>query len=449
MKQKQISRRQFLKGTALAGAAALLTACSTPATTEPTATAQNVATPTPAPVTLEYWQVEFANYDDAINAVITLFKDENPNVTVNVTDISYDDINEKIAVSVPVGQGPDLVNPFFGWVPLWAKSGFLAPLPEEMFPKQTLADTYLPAVNAMYYDDQLWGLPLNQSSWAILYNKDMFAEAGITTLPTTWPELREAALATTKRDSTGKLEVAGYFVSFGTQEHILWKVLCKQNGQPLFSADEKTVTWNDTPTGEAAFQWVADMIKVDKVIDVGFADDSPGSAFYTAQTAMRLGSPSNLPVIRSNAPDLNFGSFQLPKGTASDPNTASQNQSQYWSFNMTSQAAKDVDTNDASLKFMSFLMKPEASMAYIKILGGLPVHKSLKEDSFFTSDVELGPFMATLDNANPLFWVDEKGERQLVLDMADKVLLNDEDPVEVFNWGTEQEQQLRDTFFEA
>ena len=138
----------------------------------------------------------------------------------------------------------------------------------------------------------------------------------------------------------GNLQVAGYYVSFGTQEHILWKVMCEQNGQPIFSDDQKKVTWNDSPTGEAAFQWITDLVTKDKVMDLGFQDDSPGSAFYTATTAMRLGSPSNLPVIRQNAPNLNFGSFTLPIGTASDPTVASLNQGQYWSFNMTSQAAK-------------------------------------------------------------------------------------------------------------
>jgi ABC-type glycerol-3-phosphate transport system substrate-binding protein len=162
---------------------------------------------------------------------------------------------------------------------------------------------------------------------------------------------------------------------------------------------------------------------------------------------MRLGSPSNLPVIRQNAPTLNFGSFPLPKGTASDPAVASLNQTQYWNFSVTSQAVKDPARAAAAYTWMKFLTKPEASMAYIKILGGLPVHKSLMNDSWFTSDPALAAFMATLPNSQPLFWVDEKGERKVVLDMADKVLLNHENPIDVFNWGTQQEQQIRDTFF--
>jgi len=423
--------------------------------TQPPAAAQPTQPPAPKPteapaaepVTLDYWQVDFAGWDVAINQVIAAFEAENPGIKINYTPISYDDINEKIAAMVPVGQGPDLVNPFFGWVPLWAKSGFLEPLPEDMFPKQEMMDTYLPAINAQYVDGKLYGLPLNQNNWSILYNKDFFKESGITKLPETWDELRDAAIKCTKRDDKGNLIRAGYYVSFGTQEHILWKVLAEKNGQPIFSEDQKKVTWNDSPIGEEAFQFVTDLVTKDKVMDIGFADDSPGSAFYTGKTCMRLGSPGNLPVIRKNAPDLNFGSFPLPKGKASDPAVANLNQSQYWSFNMTSKAAQDPAKKAAALKFMKFLTKPETEMTYIKAIGGLPVHKSLVNDPWFTSDPELAAFMSTLPNSHPLFWVDEKGERQVALDMADKVMLNKENPKAVFDWGTIQEQNIRDEYF--
>jgi hypothetical protein len=69
------------------------------------------------------------------------------------------------------------------------------------------------------------------------------------------------------------------------------------------------------------------------------------------------------------------------------------------------------------------------------------------KDPWFTSDPALAAFMNTLPISNPLFWVDEKGERQLALDMSDKVVLNHEDPKAVFDWGTGQEQKIRDEYF--
>jgi multiple sugar transport system substrate-binding protein len=115
---------------------------------------------------------------------------------------------------------------------------------------------------------------------------------------------------------------------------------------------------------------------------------------------------------------------------------------------MTAKAAADPARLAASLKFMKFLTKPEVAMAYIKAgAGGLPAHKSLLTDPYFAADVELKAFMDALPYSIPLFWVDEKGERQIVIEAADKILLNNEDYKTVFDALTKQEQEIRDTFF--
>ncbi|MBN1304700.1 MAG: extracellular solute-binding protein, partial [Anaerolineales bacterium] len=359
--------------------AALLVSCSpaAPAAEEPSAeepaAAEPVAEePSEEVIELEYWQVDFEGWDKGIAAAIDMFEAEYPNINITHVPISYDEINEKIAVMVPVGEGPDLVNPFYGWVPLWVKSGFLAPLPEDMFPKDVIEETFFPAVDAMYIDGQLYGLPFNQSNWAILYNKDMFAEAGITKLPENFEELRQAAIDCTKRDADGNLVVAGYYVEFGTQEHILWKVLIRKNGQEIFSDDLRTVTWNDSPVGAESFKWLTDLVAVDKVMDIGFGQ-GPGQSFIVGEACMRLGSPGNLPVIRNTNPDLNFGSFPLPIGTASDPDMAKANQTQYWSMNVTTKAVQDPARAEAAYTFMKFLLRPEVGLEMIKAgFGGLP-----------------------------------------------------------------------------
>lgn len=433
----------------------ILMSCTTPAPAEekPEAPAEEVKEteaveePESEPIELIYWQVDFQGYDLGIQAAIDLFQAEYPNIKVTPVPISYDEINQKIAVSVPVGEGPDIVQPFYGWVPLWQKSGFLAPLPEDLFPKEEVLDLYMPVVNAMYIDDQLWGLPFNQSNWAIWYNVDMFNEAGITKLPETFEELRQAAVACTKRAADGTLEVAGYYVEFGTQEHILWKVLTRKNGQEIFSEDQRTVMWNDSDIGAKSFKWLTDLVTVDKVMDIGFGE-GPGQAFMTEKACMRLGSPGNLPVIRATNPDLNFDAFPLPKGLASDPDIANMNQTQYWSMNLTSKAVLDPKRAEAAYTFMRFIMRPEVALAMIKGgYGGLPAHKALLDDPYFAEDPKLAAFMETLPFADPLFWVDEMGERNISMEMGDRVILNNEDPFEVFDWGTEQEQKLRDEFF--
>lgn len=439
--------------TMLVSCAPAAPAAEEPAAEEPAAeepAAEEPAAEEPASeevIELEYWQVDFQGWDTGIAAAIEMFEAEYPNINVTHVPISYDEINEKIAVMVPVGEGPDLVNPFYGWVPLWVKSGFLAPLPEDQFPAEEIRDLYFPVVDAMFLDGVLYGLPFNQGNWAIWYNKDMFEEAGITKLPETYEELRQAAIACTKRADDGTLQVAGYYVDFGTQEHILWKQMIIQNGQEIFSEDLRNVTWNDSSAGAESFKWLTDLVTVDKVMDIGFGQ-GPGQSFMVGEACMRLGSPGNLPVIRATVPDLNFDAFPLPKGSASDPEMAGQNQTQYWSINITSKAVLDPARAEAAYTFMKFIMRPDVSLAMIKAgFGGLPAHKSLVDDPYFTDDPQLAAFLATLPTSVPLSWVDEKAERDISMQMGDRVFLNEEDPFEVFEWGTEQEQIVRDEFF--
>src|SRR5262245_54800946 len=85
-----------------------------------------------APVTIEFWQTDSQIKVDAMAHGIPDFQAANPNITVNQTVVPYDDYQTKIAASVPAGTGPDVAMIYFGWAPLWSKSGFIVPLPDDL-----------------------------------------------------------------------------------------------------------------------------------------------------------------------------------------------------------------------------------------------------------------------------------------------------------------------------
>jgi multiple sugar transport system substrate-binding protein len=135
-------------------------------------------------------------------------------------------------------------------------------------------------------------------------------------------------------------------------------------------------------------------------------------------------------------------------GSAEDPAVANFNQSQYWSFNVTSKAVKDPARADAAYKFMEFIMRPEVAFEWIKAgEGNLPAHRELLDDPYFTENPDYDAFMETILDSGTLFWVDEKGERSISVEMSDRVLLAGESYKDAFAWGTEAEQAIRDEFF--
>ena len=85
------------------------------------------AVDTNEPVTIDLWQHDSGGKINGMKAVIAEFNKQYPNITINQTVVPYDDYQTKIAASVPAGTGPDVAMSYFGWIPLWAKSGFIVP----------------------------------------------------------------------------------------------------------------------------------------------------------------------------------------------------------------------------------------------------------------------------------------------------------------------------------
>jgi multiple sugar transport system substrate-binding protein len=442
---------------ALVLAISLFAACTQqPAATEPTVSQESVQDPaqeleTPEqsqmePVTIEFWYVPFTNWDQAMSSLIADFESANPDVKINPVPVPYDDFNEKVAVMVPVGEGPDVIVPYHGWVPIYKKSGFIAPIPEAILPASELKETLVDAADAMVFDGEYYGVPFYIMNYAVYYNKDYFAEAGIDAPPTTWDELRDAAIQCTQRDSNGNIRVNGYYQHFSQQDHIIWKNLLVQWGQPLFTPDGKSVTWNSTENGYEAWDWFLGLTTRDKVSEPYF-NESAYAAFYTGEACMIIAGPQVLGQIRAEAPDLNFGTARMVKGPASDEDAANFNVAQYWNFSITSKASNDPDKYDAAARFLRYLTTEEAVKSYTQVTGALPPLKSLMNDPMYTDDEYLKAFIETLPYSQAFFWVDEKAERQLSMDMADRIMLSGDDPREVLDWGAVEEQKLLDAYF--
>lgn len=421
----------------------LLAGCAT--------TPQQSAQPTPqaqtsGPVEIEFWFVPFSLWEDGYKAVVAEFEKNNPDIKVKLVPVQYEEITQKVAATVPVGQGPDIIVPYYGWVPQWVQNGFLAPLPEDAFPPSQIREDFVAAQDVSMIDGKYYGIPQDMGVWALFYNKDAFAEADIAEPPTTWEELRETAIKLTKRDENGNLVRAGYFIDFGQQEHIVWKILIEQWGQPMFDAENRHVQWAASETGYEAWQWFLNLLLVDKVSEWGWAE-AASVAFYQGISAMNIGHPGWFARIRDNNPDLNYGVAPFVCGPAEDEALACRNLAQFWSYTLTTKAAQDPVKGPAAVRFLQFLASPEGYDLFLDIRGGLPPLKSMLESPKYADNPLYQPFIARMPYSKAIPWVDELAERDISIQMGERVMLNNEDPRAVLEWGAEQNNKLRDDFF--
>ena len=188
----------------LALAAVLLTGCGTDAAPEviketvivpETVEKLVTAVPEPAgPVTISFWhgfnELETQTLDEV---VIPAFEAAFPDIDVESLNVPYDQFRRKLLTSMAGGTAPDLIRSDIIWVPEFADMGALARLDEVMPDFQDYADKMFPGpLSTNYFKGGYYGLPLDTNTRILVYNKDMFDDAGIDAPPATMDEFLAA-----------------------------------------------------------------------------------------------------------------------------------------------------------------------------------------------------------------------------------------------------------------
>jgi putative chitobiose transport system substrate-binding protein len=107
--QKNLTRRDFLRGTTMLGAGAFLAACAAPApsTTAPVEQASGDA----EAISIEWWTINLKNtFGEIMQGYIDGFEADNPNVTIEWVDVPGNEVAQKYATALSAGDAPDAAN---------------------------------------------------------------------------------------------------------------------------------------------------------------------------------------------------------------------------------------------------------------------------------------------------------------------------------------------------
>ena len=392
-------------------------------------------------VEIEYWQYVFDARVKAMNELIKRFEAANPNIKVKQTTFPYADYQTKIAAAMPAGQGPDVVQLFYGWLDNFVSAKFIQPLPRDAFPPATIEKEFYPIVSAMKRDGEYYALPTAVRSLALFYNKKLFQEAGLdpNTPPKTVDELLDFAKKTTKRDGAGNMLSAGITLDFPGQDYHWWReTLLRQNGGAPYSDDNKTVTY-DSEAGAKSLNWYADLQRVHKVGQVGFMDEGQaafraGRAAMTVDGSFRLGAFGGIKAFE-------WGVAELP--ASADGKKA--NFASYWVNGITTKPTGEK--LEAAKKFLAFVTTPEAMQLWLETVGELPARKAAAETEKNLSNPIYGPFLKALNYSHATVFVDEMAQRQVSLDMLNRVLLQNQDAKAALAEAAKAEQPILDRFY--
>ena len=158
------------------------TAPSTAPSTEPSEAAAE-------PVTIEWWHI---TNNDPGKSLWQQIADEyvaaHPNVTIDITILENDTFKPKLTTEIQGGHVPDLFQSWGGGgLREQVEAGLVRDITADV---ADWADTMNPGAMGMYQvDGKQYAIPFDLGMVGVWYNKDLFAQAGITAPPATWDEL--------------------------------------------------------------------------------------------------------------------------------------------------------------------------------------------------------------------------------------------------------------------
>ncbi|MGO4704623.1 extracellular solute-binding protein [Microvirga sp. 2MCAF38] len=388
-------------------------------------------------VEIEYWQYVFDSRVKAMDQLIQKFQAANPGITVKHTTFPYAEYQTKVAASVAAGQGPDVVQLFYGWLDGFISGKLVQPLPKDMFPHDKIESEFFPIVSAMKRDGEYYGLPTAVRSLALFYNKKAFQAAGLdpNKPPQTIEEFVAAAEKTVKRDGAGNIVSEGFAMDMAGQDHQWWReVLIRQNGGVPYTDNDRKVAYNNE-AGLKALQFYVDLQNKQKVGQLGFMDEAQ-AAFKGGLAAMTIDGTFRLGAFNA-IKSFEWGVTELPSVNGVRSNYAS-----YFANAITRKA--QGEKLEASKKFLAYVSSPEAMDIWLKAVGELPARRSAALTQENLANPIYSPFLKGLEYAHTTLFVDEAAQRQVAIDMVNRVLIQKQDPKDSLAEAAKAEQAIID-----
>ncbi|WP_443732170.1 extracellular solute-binding protein [Streptomyces musisoli] len=185
------------------------------------------------------------------DALVEDYESQHPDVKVEVSVYSWNDVDRKVKEMVDAGHAPDMAQ--IGAYADYAAADKLYPV-SDLLSIRTQADFLSPLSDAGAWQHTQYGIPFAASTRVLFYNKTLFAKAGITP-PTTWDEL--AADARALKDKGVKYPYALPLGPEEAQAETMQWLLSGGNGGSGYTDDIGTYTI-DSEANVSTFDWLKD-----------------------------------------------------------------------------------------------------------------------------------------------------------------------------------------------
>jgi multiple sugar transport system substrate-binding protein len=134
-------------------------------------------------------QAAYSNTD--VQGMIDAFHKANSDISVSPTFVAYEALHDKIVTAAPAGTF-DVVLIDVIWPPEFATKNEVVDVTDR-YPSSWSSAIFPGALDTSRYQDHYYGVPWILDTKYLFYNKDMLAQVGFNSPPTTWDDAVKAA----------------------------------------------------------------------------------------------------------------------------------------------------------------------------------------------------------------------------------------------------------------
>ncbi|MGA4980510.1 ABC transporter substrate-binding protein [Streptomyces cellulosae] len=302
-------------------------------------------------------------------------------IKVKLEVVPWSDLLNRILTATTSGQGPDVLNIGNTWSASLQATGGLLPWDDKQFEKIGGKDRFVDsALGSTGTEGQPpAAVPLYSMAYALYYNKQMFADAGIDGPPATWDEFVAAGK---KLSKDGKWGTAMEGSNPSENIHHAY-VFAKQHGAGFFTADGKPDFTSDAAV--TAVKQYVDLMAKDKIIAPGnaeYAQNQSVSDFAKGRTGMLLWQSASANLTSQGMSEDAYGIAPVPVQSGT-PGAGRQVNSMVAGINLA--VFKNTDNLDGATEFVKFMTSDAEQKILNTAYSSIPPVKAAQGDPAFST----------------------------------------------------------------
>lgn len=349
-------------------------------------------------------------------------------IAVNVQSIPWQSLSEKLLTAISSQSGPDVMQTAVSRTAELVAANAIIDMSEyvdsiEVFGKDKFFDA---SYESLEMDGKYYGVPWIVDVFLPFYRTDIFADAGYQEFPKTQEEFLEACKAITEK--TGKysweINCANDYNSLFCYPYQSGSEIITKDRKPVFNGKEFVDAMNYL---NSFFEAGLSSRIVDGVAsDVKLTNGDVASCVGSAYLAQQLSANPDM--------DGKWAPAVWPKGAAT-------NYSVYAGSNLV--IASWNKNEEACVKLVEFLARPENQLKYREQTNALPAGKDAWADESLKNDPVMSVFYEQMQNAKPFPKVPEIEE--IAIDCTkyfERISLGEEDVQTVMDEMNQQAEKI-------